>query len=123
MGKVILVVDDSATARISIKNMIQNRSFTVITAENGVDAIAKVSQKKPDLIFLDLSMPVWDGSEVLALLKNNPITQRIPVVILSGKEGLIDRIRAQSLGANDFLIKPCKEDELDRVLRSLNFME
>lgn len=96
MNKIALIIDDSATARIGIKNMLQNLGFTAHTANNGLDALDRVLTSQPDIILLDLSMPVLDGTEVLTLFKKHEQTQNIPVIILSGKEGICDKIRAET---------------------------
>ncbi|ELV07266.1 response regulator [Wohlfahrtiimonas chitiniclastica] len=120
MNKTALIIDDSATARIGIKNMLQNLGYTAHTANNGLDALERVLSVQPDVILLDLSMPVLEGTDVLSLLKQHSTTQKIPVIILSGKEGICDRMRAQTLGAVGFLGKPCKAELLTDLLTSLN---
>ncbi len=122
MNKIALIIDDSATARIGIKNMLQNLGFTAHTANNGLDALDRVLTSQPDIILLDLSMPVLDGTEVLTLFKKHEQTQNIPVIILSGKEGICDKIRAETLGAAGFLSKPCKVDLLTNMLTSLKLI-
>ncbi|GBU09245.1 hypothetical protein AwWohl_03830 [Gammaproteobacteria bacterium] len=108
----ILLVDDSATARVSIISLIKDQDININIAENGIDAIAQIQEHKPDLILLDISMPVWGGLSVLSVLKNTPLTQHIPVIILSAKDGLHDKAEVLLLGASDFILKPCKKHTL-----------
>lgn len=122
MNKTALIIDDSATARIGIKNMLQNLGYTAHTANNGLDALERVLFVKPDVILLDLSMPVLDGTEVLTIFKKNDATKNIPIIILSGKEGICDKVRAETLGAVGFLNKPCKVDLLTNMLTSLQLI-
>lgn len=122
MNKTALIIDDSATARIGIKNMLQNLGYSAHTASNGLDALARILELQPNVILLDLSMPILDGSEVLTLIKNHESTKRIPVIILSGKEGICDKIRAEIQGAAGFLNKPCKVDLLTNMLTSLKLI-
>lgn len=123
MNKIALIIDDSATARIGIKNMLQNLGFAAHAANNGLDALERVLTTKPDVILLDLSMPVLDGTEVLSIFKRHEQTKDIPVIILSGKEGTCDKIRAEILGASGFLTKPCKIDLLTNMLTSLKLIQ
>ena len=123
MNKIALIIDDSATARIGIKNMLQNLGYAAHTANNGLDALERVLAVKPDVVLLDLSMPVLDGTEVLSILKQHDTTKNIPVIILSGKEGICDKIRAETLGAAGFLNKPCKVDLLTNMLTSLKLIQ
>lgn len=123
MNKSALIIDDSATARIGIKNMLQNLGYSAHTANNGLDALDRVLTVKPDVILLDLSMPVLDGTEVLSIFKTHDSTKGIPVIILSGKEGICDKVRAEALGAAGFLNKPCKVELLTELLTSLNLIQ
>ena len=122
MNKTALIIDDSATARIGIKNMLQNLGYSAHTASNGLDALARIIELQPSVILLDLSMPILDGSEVLTLIKSHESTKCIPVIILSGKEGICDKIRAEIQGAAGFLTKPCKVDLLTNMLTSLKLI-
>jgi PleD family two-component response regulator len=112
----ILLVDDSATARISTVNLIKDQNITVVTAENGIDAFSQIAEVMPSLVLLDLSMPLWDGMVVLSFIRNTPSIAHIPVVILSGKDGLCDKADALNLGANEFLVKPCTKTQLLNVI-------
>ncbi len=112
----ILLVDDSATARISTVNLIKDQNITVVTAENGIDAFSQIGEVMPSLVLLDLSMPLWDGMVVLSFIRNTPSIAHIPVVILSGKDGLCDKADALNLGANEFLVKPCTKTQLLNVI-------
>ncbi len=118
-NKKILVVDDSVTARVTIKNLLEELGCTVTLAEDGLAAIGAAQQSMPDLILLDLSMPIWSGFSTLSILKRNPKTGSIPIAILSGKEEQSDRIRAEALGAIDYILKPCTQEAIINTLRTL----
>ncbi|MDG9728932.1 response regulator [Ignatzschineria sp. RMDPL8A] len=115
----ILIIDDSATARITIKKLVEELGHSPILANNGLLALEVALQEMPDLILLDLSMPVLDGPQVLSILKRHPKTAHIPIAILSGKEEASEMIRAKSLGAIDFVKKPCSPESLSHVINQL----
>ena len=102
----VLVTDDDEDLRLLCEMYLQLDGFTVGHAVNGRDAIARVHARRPDLILLDLMMPVMDGWECLAALKADPATRDIPVFIITGKNQLADQERAFSMGAEAFIPKP-----------------
>lgn len=118
-NKTILVVDDSVTARITIKNLLEELGCKVLVAENGLNAIGDAIKHQPDLILLDLSMPIWSGFSTLSMLRKSRRTQNIPVTILSGKEEHSDRIRAKTLGAINYILKPCAKEDIITTLGML----
>ena len=117
VSKKVMLIDDSITIRMSVSKLLSTEGYEVVLAEEGFDALAKIIEIKPDLIFLDLSMPNWSGFQVLSLLKMHENYRDIPVIILSGKDGISDRAKALSLGAIDFLLKPCTKEALSKVLQ------
>ncbi len=108
----ILVVDDSATIRRSAETMLANEGCEVITAENGFEALSKITRHHPDLIFVDIMMPRLDGYQTCAIIKNNDEFRETPVVMLTSKDGLFDMARGRVVGSDQYLTKPFTRDEL-----------
>jgi len=108
----ILVVDDSATIRRSAETMLTNEGCDVITAENGFEALSKITRHHPDLIFVDIMMPRLDGYQTCAIIKNNDDFRDTPVVMLTSKDGLFDMARGRVVGSDQYLTKPFTRDEL-----------
>jgi two-component system cell cycle response regulator len=114
----ILTVDDSKTIRLIVAKAFKPFECDVLEAANGVEGLAVASREKPDVIILDLTMPVMDGAEMLAKLKANPELKTIPVIMLTAEAGRENVLRIAKLGVRDYLIKPFKEEMLvDRVGR------
>jgi len=108
----ILVVDDSATIRRSAETMLANEGCEVITAENGFEALSKITRHHPNLIFVDIMMPRLDGYQTCAIIKNNAEFRDTPVVMLTSKDGLFDMARGRVVGSDQYLTKPFTRDEL-----------
>ena len=108
----ILVVDDSATIRRSAESMLTNEGYDVVTAENGFEALSKVTRHNPDLIFVDIMMPRLDGYQTCAIIKNNSQYRSTPVVMLTSKDGLFDQARGRVVGSDLYLTKPFTKEEL-----------
>ena len=108
----VLVVDDSATIRRSAETMLANEGCEVITAENGFEALSKITRHHPDLIFVDIMMPRLDGYQTCAIIKNNVEFRETPVVMLTSKDGLFDMARGRVVGSDQYLTKPFTRDEL-----------
>jgi twitching motility two-component system response regulator PilG len=108
----ILVVDDSATIRRSAETMLANEGCEVITAENGFEALSKITRHHPDLIFVDIMMPRLDGYQTCAIIKNNAEFRETPVVMLTSKDGLFDMARGRVVGSDQYLTKPFTREEL-----------
>lgn len=108
----VLVVDDSRTICRTAEVLLGEEGCTVITAEDGYAALAKVVSEKPDLIFLDIMMPRVDGFQACAIIKNNPNYKDLPVIMLTSKDGLVDRARGRLVGATYYLTKPFTREEL-----------
>ena len=108
----ILVVDDSNTIRRSAEIFLKAGKHDVVLAEDGFDALAKVSDYRPDLIFCDILMPRLDGYQTCAIIKRNAQFSNVPVVMLSSKDGVFDKARGRMDGAQDYLTKPFTKDQL-----------
>ena len=111
-GAKVMVIDDSNTIRRSAEIFLLQAGCTVILAEDGFDALAKITDHQPDLIFVDIMMPRLDGYQTCALIKNNPQFRGTPVIMLSSKDGLFDKARGRVVGAEQYLTKPFTRDEL-----------
>ncbi len=109
---VVLVVDDSATIRRSAETMLANEGYEVISAENGFEALSKITRHHPDLIFVDIMMPRLDGYQTCAIIKNNNDFRETPVVMLTSKDGLFDKARGRVVGSDQYLTKPFTREEL-----------
>ena len=108
----ILVVDDSATIRRSAETMLAREGCEVITAENGFEALSKITRHRPNLIFVDIMMPRLDGYQTCAIIKNNAEFRDTPVVMLTSKDGLFDMARGRVVGSDQYLTKPFTREEL-----------
>ena len=113
MGTIkVLVIDDSNTIRRSAELFLRQAGYDVILAEDGFDALAKISDYKPQIIFVDIMMPRLDGYQTCSLIKHNKVFKSIPVIMLSSKDGLFDRARGRIVGSEHYLTKPFTRDEL-----------
>ena len=108
----ILVVDDSNTIRRSAEIFLKAGQHEVLLAEDGFDALSKVSDYHPDLIFCDILMPRLDGYQTCAIIKRNVKFSGVPVIMLSSKDGVFDKARGRMVGAQDYLTKPFTKDQL-----------
>ncbi|MEW6736842.1 MAG: response regulator [Acidobacteriota bacterium] len=115
--KIVLVIDDSPTVRKLVAVTLERHGYKVITAADGVQAMAKIEESMPDLILLDITMPYMDGYQVCKVLKNNLSTKQVPVLMLSGKDGFIDKVRARMAGAVGHISKPVDPDTLLAALQ------
>ena len=113
----ILVIDDSNTIRRSAEIFLGQAGFEVILAEDGFDALAKVHDHHPQLIFCDILMPRLDGYQTCALIKKSDHFRSTPIVMLSSKDSLFDRARGKMVGSNDYLTKPFTKDSLISTVR------
>ena len=111
-GLKILVVDDSKTIRRTAETLLSKEGCQVFTAIDGFDALSKIADHQPDLIFVDIMMPRLDGYETCSLIKHNKMFKDTPVVMLSSKDGLFDRARGRIVGSEQYLTKPFTKDEL-----------
>jgi twitching motility two-component system response regulator PilG len=111
-GVKVMVIDDSNTIRRSAEIFLLQAGCTVILAEDGFDALAKITDHQPDMIFVDIMMPRLDGYQTCALIKKNTRFQQTPVVMLSSKDGLFDRARGRMVGSDQYLTKPFTKESL-----------
>jgi twitching motility two-component system response regulator PilG len=111
-GVKVMVIDDSNTIRRSAEIFLLQAGCTVILAEDGFDALSKIADHQPSLIFVDIMMPRLDGYQTCALIKKNPKFGHTPVVMLSSKDGLFDRARGRMVGSDQYLTKPFTKESL-----------
>ncbi|HNJ82711.1 MAG TPA: response regulator [Piscinibacter sp.] len=111
-GIKILVIDDSNTIRRSAEIFLKQGGHDVLLAEDGFDALSKVNDHDPDLIFCDILMPRLDGYQTCAIIKRNARFAGVPVIMLSSKDGLFDKARGRMVGSEDYLTKPFTKDQL-----------
>jgi len=116
-GVRVMVIDDSNTIRRSAEIFLMQAGCQVILAENGFDALAKIADHAPDLIFVDIMMPRLDGYQTCALIKNNQVFKHTPVIMLSSKDGLFDKARGRIVGSEQYLTKPFTREELIDAIR------
>jgi twitching motility two-component system response regulator PilG len=116
-GLKVMVIDDSKTIRRTAETLLKKEGCDVITANDGYEALAKIADNKPDIIFVDIMMPRLDGYQTCALIKHNQKFRNTPVIMLSSKDGLFDRARGRIVGSEQYLTKPfTKEELLDAIL-------
>ena len=111
-GLKILVVDDSKTIRRTAETLLSKEGCQVFTAIDGFDALSKIADHQPDIIFVDIMMPRLDGYQTCSLIKHNKVFKKTPVIMLSSKDGLFDRARGRIVGSEQYLTKPFTRDEL-----------
>lgn len=111
-GLKILVIDDSKTIRRTAETLLSKEGCQVFTAIDGFDALSKIADHQPDVIFVDIMMPRLDGYETCSLIKHNKVFKKTPVIMLSSKDGLFDRARGRIVGSEQYLTKPFTKDEL-----------
>ncbi len=113
----VMVIDDSKTIRRTAETLLKKAGCEVVTSTDGFEALAKIADEKPDIIFVDIMMPRLDGYQTCALIKNNRVFRKTPVVMLSSKDGLFDRARGRIVGSDQYLTKPFTKDELLGAIR------
>ena len=116
MPRKLLVVDDSRTIRASVRAFTKDLGFAIAEAENGYVAIKAVRDEKPDIVFVDVMMPRLDGYKLCSVIKSNPAFAKIPVIMLTSKDGMIDQARAQLVKADGYIVKPFSREQLAAVL-------
>ena len=112
VGTRVLIVDDSNTIRRSAEAFLKQAGCEVMLAQDGFDALARIAEHRPEVVFCDIVMPRLDGFQTCAMIKKNRAYSSIPVVMLSSKDGLFDRARGRIVGANDYLTKPFSRESL-----------
>jgi twitching motility two-component system response regulator PilG len=113
----VLVIDDSNTIRRSAEIFLKQGGHEVLLAEDGFDALSKVHDYQPHLIFCDILMPRLDGYQTCAIIKRNSRYADLPVIMLSSKDGLFDKARGRMVGSQDYLTKPFTKDQLLEAVR------
>lgn len=108
----MLVIDDSNTIRRSAEIFLKQGGHEVLLAEDGFDALSKISDNLPDIIFCDILMPRLDGYQTCAIIKRNARFAHVPVVMLSSKDGVFDKARGRMVGSQEYLTKPFTKDQL-----------
>ena len=111
-GVKVMVIDDSKTIRRTAETLLKKAGCIVTTATDSFDALAKIADTEPSIIFVDIMMPRLDGYQTRQLIKNNSAFQSTPVIMLSSKDGLFDRAKGRIVGSDQYLTKPFSKDEL-----------
>ena len=114
----VMIIDDSKTIRRTAETLLNKAGCDVITAIDGFDALAKIADTKPHVIFVDIMMPRLDGYQTCALIKNNSHFKETPVIMLSSKDGLFDKAKGRIVGSDEYLTKPFSKDELLDAIRT-----
>ena len=117
-GLKAMVIDDSKTIRRTAETLLKKVGCEVVTAIDGFDALSKIADQKPDIIFIDIMMPRLDGYQTCALIKNNKEYKNTPVIMLSSKDGLFDKAKGRIVGSDQYLTKPFSRDELLGAIRN-----
>lgn len=111
-GLKVMVIDDSKTIRRTAETLLKKEGCVVVTATDGFEALSKITDQEPDIIFVDIMMPRLDGYQTCALIKHNQVFKHTPVVMLSSKDGLFDKARGRIVGSDQYLTKPFTKEEL-----------
>jgi twitching motility two-component system response regulator PilG len=122
-GLKVLVIDDSNTIRRSAEIFLKQGGHEVLLAEDGFDALSKVNDFEPDLIFCDILMPRLDGYQTCAIIKRNGRFSDVPIVMLSSKDGVFDKARGRMAGSQDYLTKPFTKDQLLQTVQALGSLK
>ncbi len=116
-GVKVMVIDDSNTIRRSAEIFLNQAGCEVILAQDGFDALSKITDHEPDVVFVDIMMPRLDGYQTCSLIKRNAKYRATPVIMLSSKDGLFDRARGRMVGSDEYLTKPFTKDTLLSAVR------
>lgn len=116
-GPVVLVVDDSPTIRKIVEITLKRQGVEVVSASSGVIALAAIANTPPQLILLDIMLPKVNGYQICQIIRRNPAYRHIPVVMLSGKDGVFDKVRGKLVGATEYITKPFEPRDLLRVVQ------
>ena len=122
-GVKVMVIDDSKTIRRTAETLLKKAGCEVVTAIDGFEALAKITDQNPDVIFIDIMMPRLDGYQTCALIKKNKNYKNTPVILLTSKDGLFDRARGRIVGSDRYLTKPFTKDELLSAIKEHLVME
>ncbi len=113
-----MVIDDSKTIRRTAETLLKREGCEVVTATDGFEALAKIADRQPQIIFVDIMMPRLDGYQTCALIKGNQLFKSTPVIMLSSKDGLFDKARGRIVGSEHYLTKPFTREELLSAIRT-----
>ncbi len=116
-GLRVMVIDDSKTIRRTAETLLVREGCEVVTATDGFEALSKIADHSPQIIFVDIMMPRLDGYQTCALIKHNQTFKSVPVIMLSSKDGLFDKARGRIVGAEQYLTKPFTREELLGAIR------
>lgn len=116
-GLKVMVIDDSKTIRRTAETLLKKEGCDVITATDGFEALAKIADHRPEIIFIDIMMPRLDGYQTCALIKHSQLFKSTPVIMLSSKDGLFDRARGRIVGSEQYLTKPFTREELLNAIK------
>ncbi len=116
-GPVVLVVDDSPTIRKIVEITLKRQGIEVVSAASGVIALAAIANTPPQLILLDIMLPMVNGYQVCQIIRRNPEYRHIPVVMISGKDGIFDKVRGKLVGATEYITKPFEPTHLLATIR------
>ncbi|WP_425481485.1 twitching motility response regulator PilG [Luteimonas suaedae] len=120
-GLRVMVIDDSKTIRRTAETLLRREGAEVTTAVDGFEALAKIADQHPQIIFVDIMMPRLDGYQTCALIKNNQMFRQTPVIMLSSKDGLFDKARGRIVGSEQYVTKPfTREELLDAIRKHVN---
>jgi twitching motility two-component system response regulator PilG len=120
-GLRVMVIDDSKTIRRTAETLLKREGADVVTATDGFEALAKIADQQPQIIFVDIMMPRLDGYQTCALIKNNQLFKSTPVIVLSSKDGLFDKARGRIVGSEQYVTKPfTREELLDAIRKHVN---
>src|SRR5690606_29107241 len=117
-GLRVMVIDDSKTIRRTAETLLKREGAEVVTATDGFEALAKIADQKPQIIFVDIMMPRLDGYQTCALIKNNQMFKSSPVIMLSSRDGLFDKARGRIVGSEQYVTKPFTREELLDAIRA-----
>ena len=117
-GLKVMVIDDSRTIRRTAETLLVREGCDVVTATDGFEALSKIADHNPQIIFVDIMMPRLDGYQTCALIKNNQTFKNVPVIMLSSKDGLFDKARGRIVGSEQYLTKPFTREELLGAIRT-----
>ena len=119
-GVKVLVIDDSKTIRRTAETLLSKEGCEVYTATDGFDALSKIADHQPDIVFVDIMMPRLDGYQTCALIKNNRMFKSTPVIMLSSKDSIFDKARGKIVGSEQYLTKPFTRDDLLGAIAEYN---
>ena len=117
-GLRVMVIDDSKTIRRTAETLLKREGCEVVTATDGFEALAKIADQQPQIIFVDIMMPRLDGYQTCALIKNNQVFKSTPFIMLSSKDSLFDKARGRIVGSEQYLTKPFTREELLDAIRA-----